>query len=208
MLDCLQLLHFHIGSQISSIIPIKNAMQEAANLYVELAKLGADMKYLDVGGGLAVDYDGSQDRLPRLQELQHPGVRQRRGGGHPGGLRQGQPALPHHRQRERSRRQRAPVGAGVRGGGHQRGALRRASRSGRGGQPRAARALRDVPRRAAQEPAGGLPRRAAGQGRGREPVQARLPRACASARRPSACSGAAARRSPRRRAASSACPKS
>jgi arginine decarboxylase len=60
MLDCLQLLHFHIGSQISSIIPIKSAMQEAANLYVELAKLGADMKYLDVGGGLAVDYDGSK----------------------------------------------------------------------------------------------------------------------------------------------------
>jgi arginine decarboxylase len=60
MLDCLQLLHFHIGSQISSIIPIKNAMQEAANLYVELAKLGADMKFLDVGGGLAVDYDGSK----------------------------------------------------------------------------------------------------------------------------------------------------
>jgi arginine decarboxylase len=60
MLDCLQLLHFHIGSQISSIIPIKGAMQEAANVYVELAKLGAGMRYLDVGGGLAVDYDGSK----------------------------------------------------------------------------------------------------------------------------------------------------
>jgi arginine decarboxylase len=60
MLDCVQLLHFHIGSQISSINPIKNAMQEAANLYTELAKLGAGMKYLDVGGGLAVDYDGSK----------------------------------------------------------------------------------------------------------------------------------------------------
>jgi arginine decarboxylase len=60
MLDCLQLLHFHIGSQISSIIPIKNAMQEAANMYIELAKMGAGMKYLDVGGGLAVDYDGSK----------------------------------------------------------------------------------------------------------------------------------------------------
>jgi arginine decarboxylase len=60
MLDCLQLVHFHIGSQISSIIPIKTAMQEASNLFVELAKLGADMKYLDVGGGLAVDYDGSK----------------------------------------------------------------------------------------------------------------------------------------------------
>jgi len=60
MLDCLQLLHFHIGSQISSIIPIKNAMQEASNIYVELAKMGAKMGYIDVGGGLAVDYDGSK----------------------------------------------------------------------------------------------------------------------------------------------------
>ncbi len=60
MLDCLQLLHFHIGSQISSIIPIKNAMQEASNIYVEIAKMGAKMGYLDVGGGLAIDYDGSK----------------------------------------------------------------------------------------------------------------------------------------------------
>ncbi|MCB9595780.1 MAG: biosynthetic arginine decarboxylase [Sandaracinaceae bacterium] len=60
MLDCLQLLHFHIGSQISSIIPIKNALREATNIYVELARMGAKMGYLDVGGGLAVDYDGSQ----------------------------------------------------------------------------------------------------------------------------------------------------
>jgi arginine decarboxylase len=60
LLDCLQLLHFHIGSQISSIIPIKNAMQEASNIYVELAKMGARMGYIDVGGGLAVDYDGSK----------------------------------------------------------------------------------------------------------------------------------------------------
>jgi arginine decarboxylase len=60
MLDCLQLLHFHIGSQISSIGIIKSALKEAARIYVELAKLGADMRYLDVGGGLAVDYDGSK----------------------------------------------------------------------------------------------------------------------------------------------------
>jgi arginine decarboxylase len=60
MLDCLQLLHFHIGSQISSIIPIKNALQEAAHIYVELAKMGCKMGYLDVGGGLAIDYDGSK----------------------------------------------------------------------------------------------------------------------------------------------------
>ena len=60
MLDTLQLLHFHIGSQISSIIPIKNALQEAANIYTELAKMGCAMGYLDVGGGLAIDYDGSK----------------------------------------------------------------------------------------------------------------------------------------------------
>ncbi|HTM46164.1 MAG TPA: biosynthetic arginine decarboxylase, partial [Polyangiaceae bacterium] len=59
-LDALQLLHFHIGSQISSIIPIKNAMQEAANIYVELAKMGCKMGYVDIGGGLAIDYDGSK----------------------------------------------------------------------------------------------------------------------------------------------------
>ena len=60
MLESLQLLHFHIGSQISSIIPIKNAMQEASNIYVEMAKMGAKMGYIDVGGGLAIDYDGSK----------------------------------------------------------------------------------------------------------------------------------------------------
>ncbi|HYG73557.1 MAG TPA: biosynthetic arginine decarboxylase [Planctomycetota bacterium] len=60
MLDCLQLLHFHIGSQISAIRNIKTALKEAARFYVELHKLGAGLKYLDVGGGLAVDYDGSQ----------------------------------------------------------------------------------------------------------------------------------------------------
>ena len=59
MLDCLQLLHFHIGSQISAIRNIKSALKEAARFFVELKKLGAGLKYLDVGGGLAVDYDGS-----------------------------------------------------------------------------------------------------------------------------------------------------
>ena len=60
MLDSLQLLHFHIGSQICSISAIKDAIREASQIYVELTKLGANMKYLDVGGGLAVDYDGSK----------------------------------------------------------------------------------------------------------------------------------------------------
>jgi arginine decarboxylase len=60
MLDCLQLLHYHIGSQISAINVIKEAIREASQIYVELAQLGANMKYLDVGGGLGVDYDGSK----------------------------------------------------------------------------------------------------------------------------------------------------
>lgn len=60
MLDCLQLLHFHIGSQISSISVIKDALREASQMYVELAGLGAKMGYLDVGGGLGIDYDGSK----------------------------------------------------------------------------------------------------------------------------------------------------
>jgi len=60
LLGSLQLLHFHIGSQISSISVIKDALREASQIYVELAKLGAAMQYLDVGGGLGVDYDGSK----------------------------------------------------------------------------------------------------------------------------------------------------
>jgi arginine decarboxylase len=60
MLDCLQLLHFHIGSQITAIRAIKDALREASRIFVELAGLGANMRYLDCGGGLGVDYDGSQ----------------------------------------------------------------------------------------------------------------------------------------------------
>jgi len=60
LLDCLDLLHFHIGSQIPSIRAIKDAVREAARIYVELHKQGAQPLYLDVGGGLGIDYDGSQ----------------------------------------------------------------------------------------------------------------------------------------------------
>ncbi|MFK7739752.1 MAG: biosynthetic arginine decarboxylase [Planctomycetota bacterium] len=60
MLDCLELLHFHIGSQITAIRAIKDALKEATRFYTELHELGAGLKFLDVGGGLAVDYDGSQ----------------------------------------------------------------------------------------------------------------------------------------------------
>ena len=60
MLDCLQLLHFHIGSQITNIRAVKDALREASRIFVELHGLGANMRYLDCGGGLGVDYDGSQ----------------------------------------------------------------------------------------------------------------------------------------------------
>ena len=60
MLDCLQLLHFHIGSQITAIRAIKDALQETGRIFVELHALGANMRYVDCGGGLGVDYDGSQ----------------------------------------------------------------------------------------------------------------------------------------------------
>jgi arginine decarboxylase len=58
--DCLQLVHFHMGSQITNIRNIKSALTEAARVYVELARVGAGVRYLDVGGGLGIDYDGSQ----------------------------------------------------------------------------------------------------------------------------------------------------
>src|SRR5712691_8865746 len=58
--DCLQLVHFHLGSQITNIRNIKGALTEAARIYVELTRIGAKPRYLDVGGGLGIDYDGSQ----------------------------------------------------------------------------------------------------------------------------------------------------
>jgi len=58
--DCFKLLHFHLGSQIPNIRVVKHALNEASRIYTELHKAGAGLQYLDVGGGLGVDYDGSQ----------------------------------------------------------------------------------------------------------------------------------------------------
>jgi arginine decarboxylase len=60
MLDCLELLHFHIGSQITAIRAHKDALREASRVFVGLHQMGARPRIVDVGGGLGVDYDGSQ----------------------------------------------------------------------------------------------------------------------------------------------------
>src|SRR5213594_3754822 len=57
---CFKLLHFHIGSQVPDILTVKKAVQEAARYYAKLYKMGFTLQYIDVGGGLGVDYDGSR----------------------------------------------------------------------------------------------------------------------------------------------------
>ncbi len=58
---CLKLIHFHIGSQVTKIRRIKNALREAMQFYVQLSKLGFDIDFVDIGGGLGVDYDGTRN---------------------------------------------------------------------------------------------------------------------------------------------------
>lgn len=60
--DCLGLLHFHMGSQISNVRDIANGMREATRYFVELSKLGASITHVDVGGGLGIDYEGTRSR--------------------------------------------------------------------------------------------------------------------------------------------------
>eukprot|EP01018_Ginkgo_biloba_P039349 Gb_39070 [translate_table: standard] len=60
MLDCLQLLHFHIGSQIPSVDLLNDGVSEAAHIYCELVNMGANMRIIDIGGGLGIDYDGTK----------------------------------------------------------------------------------------------------------------------------------------------------
>jgi arginine decarboxylase len=60
MTDLLKLLHFHIGSQITDIKRVKNAMKEAARVYSKIRNMHIDIEYLDIGGGMGVDYDGSK----------------------------------------------------------------------------------------------------------------------------------------------------
>ena len=60
MTDCLKLIHFHIGSQITKIRRIKNALKEASQFYVQLQNMGFHVEFVDIGGGLGVDYDGTR----------------------------------------------------------------------------------------------------------------------------------------------------
>ena len=60
MKDCLKLIHFHIGSQITKIRRIKNALREASQFFVQLNKMGFNIEFVDTGGGMGVDYDGTR----------------------------------------------------------------------------------------------------------------------------------------------------
>jgi len=60
MEDCLRLIHFHIGSQVTKIRRIKTALREASQFYVQLHRLGYNVEFVDIGGGLGVDYDGTR----------------------------------------------------------------------------------------------------------------------------------------------------
>jgi len=60
ILDCVKLIHFHLGSQITNIRRIKDSLKEVGRFYSELMKFGCNIQYIDVGGGLGVDYDGSR----------------------------------------------------------------------------------------------------------------------------------------------------
>jgi arginine decarboxylase len=63
MLDCIRLIHFHLGSQITNIRKIKSGLREVAQFYVQLMKRGCNVDFVDIGGGLGVDYDGSRTLL-------------------------------------------------------------------------------------------------------------------------------------------------
>jgi len=64
LLESFKLIHFHIGSQVTNIRMIKNALRECSQFYVQLRKLGCNIEYVDIGGGLGVDYDGTRSFSP------------------------------------------------------------------------------------------------------------------------------------------------
>ena len=176
MADCLQLVHFHLGSQITNIRNIKDALTEAARVYVELHRVGAGVQVPRRRRRPGHRLRRLADRLRVVRQLHAAGVRQRRRLPHQERLRRGRRAAPDHHLR---------VGPG---GGRlpQRAGLRRARRL---ATSTATRCRRRCPTDAPQQIADlfgiyrdlskknlprELPRRRAGGGRGAEPVQPRL----------------------------------
>ena len=113
MEDCFKLLHFHLGSQIPNIRIVKAALNEAARIYVELVKAGAGLEYLDIGGGLGVDYDGSQTNFESSVNYTLRGIRERRRLSRADGVRRCRREAPDDRLGERARDRGVSQRAGV-----------------------------------------------------------------------------------------------
>lgn len=126
MLDCLKMIHCHLGSQVYDIRNFKHAVTELAYIYAELRRLGAGCDTIDIGGGLGVDYDGSQSAWGQLDQLHDRRVRGGRRLPHQERLRRRQGPAREHRQRVGALHRRAQFGADLqRAGSH---ALRREAR--------------------------------------------------------------------------------
>ena len=166
--DCLKLIHFHIGSQVTKIRRIKNALREAMQFYVQLSKMGFGVEFVDIGGGLGVDYDGTRSSSSEssmnysIQEYANDAV-----SALVDACTKKRPAPAQHNKRKRTLADRTPHHTCVRGAGdhlsthmeRQRGSPRRRPRTG-------TRAVRHMgpPRPAAAD--GKLARRPADKGRG------------------------------------------
>lgn len=140
--DSLNLLHFHMGSQISNVRDIANGMREATRYFVELSRLGAKISHVDVGGGLGIDYEGTALAQLLLDQLRPALVRQQYRAAAGQRLRRTRPGPAAHRHRMRARDDRAPRGADRQRLGSGAGARRpRAGRARRrtGGDPPPAR---------------------------------------------------------------------
>ena len=77
MEDAIKLFHFHIGSQISDVKVFREAISEGARIYAKLIKMGLELEYFDVGGGLAIDYDGSRSTNDSSKKLSDFRIRRR-----------------------------------------------------------------------------------------------------------------------------------
>ena len=210
LLSCFELLHFHLGSQISAIRAVKNALREAGRFYVEVVQAGRAAQVLRRGRRPGRRLRRLADQLRVVDELHHAGVRERHRVLAAGDLRRSRRAAPDHRHRVGARGRRAPLDAGDRHPGRRRVRRRQGARasSPRDAVARRAEPVRDLQGHLAQEPARGVPRRARVQGRGAAALQPGQPVARPSASSPRTSSGRSARRSSRSCASCARCPRS